>query len=64
MSDERLVAPPTGYPTEQSGYEPLVTHSSTQDTIKINLSIEMRLDPEKLRCLQDSGITCTSNVVT
>lgn len=64
MSDERLVAPPAGYPNEQSGYEPIVTHSSTQDTIKINLSIEMKLDPEKLRCLQDSGITCTSNVVT
>lgn len=62
MTDERK-AP---YPTEPTDYTggPVVTDTSSSDTVRINVSVEMKLDPEKLRCLQDSGITITSNVVT
>lgn len=44
--------------------KPEVTETSTSETVKINVNVEMKLDPEKLRCLQDQGITITSNVVT
>ena len=68
MTDERkMVAPdPTGYGNQPEGYsgEPSTTGTLTSDTVEITINVKMKLDPEKLRCLQDCGITTTSNVVT
>jgi len=36
----------------------------TKDGVKIEVKVELQLDPEKLRKLEDEGITTTIHVVT
>ena len=63
----KMVAPTGGGydPPPQGEYEtPSVTATSSSGTVEIEMKIKLNLDPDKLRCLQDQGITCTSNVVT
>lgn len=64
-TDARKLAP-TGYdsPPEGDYDSPSVTATSSSGTVKIKMEIELNIDPDRLRCLQDQGITCTSNVVT
>ena len=69
MSDtgaRKIIAPPTDYDSPpRDDYEtPSVTATASQGTVEIEMKIKLNIDPDKLRCLQDQGITCTSNVVT
>ena len=36
----------------------------TKDGVKIEVKVDLQLDPEKLRKLEDEGITTTIHVVT